>query len=213
MSTATAEVPETRMSVQEYRLTEAASAVKREYLAGFVYEMAGASEAHNTIATNLTGLLYNQLRGRSCQTFGSDMQVRLQQPGGEYFYYPDAMIACDPTDVGHGWRERPAALFEIVSDSTRCTDEREKRLAYLGLGSLVAYVRIEQDRPAVSIERRAENGGWEIAEFRGLDAVARLSGSLGMIALPLADLYERVTFPTQPPAARRDAPGHGGSAA
>ncbi len=201
MSTATAEVPDTRMSVHEYRLTEAASPVKREYLAGFVYEMAGASEAHNTIAANLAGLLYNQLRGRSCQAFGSDMQVRLKQPGGEYFYYPDAMIACDPTDVGHGWRERPAALFEIVSASTRHTDKREKRLAYLGLGSLVAFVRIEQDQPAVSIEHRAENGGWEIAEFRGLETVARLPGSLGMVALPLADLYERVTLSTLPPPA------------
>ena len=196
------------MSVQEYRLTEEQSEVKREYLAGYVYAMAGASEPHNRIASNLSGLLHGQLRGRPCESFGSDMQVLLKQPGGEYFYYPDAMIACDPTDVGHGWRERPAALFEIVSESTRRSDEREKRLAYLGLGSLVAYVRIEQDQPAVIVERRASNGGWEIVELHCLAAVAKLSGSLGMITLPLAELYERVTFPAQAPAARRDSPAH-----
>jgi Uma2 family endonuclease len=208
MSTATAEVLDRRMSVQEYRAAEEQSPVKREYLAGYVYAMAGASEAHNFIANNLVGMLHARLRGHQCSSFGSDMQVLLKQPGGEYFYYPDAMIACDPTDAGHGWRERPAALFEIVSESTRHTDEREKRLAYLGLGSLVAYVRIEQDQPAVIVERRTENGGWEIVEFPSLAAVAKLPASLGMIALPLAELYERVTFPTQPAAARRDLPNH-----
>ncbi|MBV9658683.1 MAG: Uma2 family endonuclease [Verrucomicrobia bacterium] len=195
MSTALAEVLDRRMSVHEYRLTEEQSEVKREYLAGYVYAMAGASEAHNLIVMNLYAMLHSRLRGQLCRAFGSDMQVRLQQPGGTYFYYPDAMIACDSTDVGHGWRERPAALFEIVSESTRRTDEREKRMAYLSLGSLVAYVRIEQDRPAVFVEARTNDGGWEITEFYGLEAVAKLTGNLGMIALPLAELYEHVSFP------------------
>ncbi|MBV9127364.1 MAG: Uma2 family endonuclease, partial [Verrucomicrobia bacterium] len=130
----------------------------------------------------------------------SDMKLRLQQPGGTYFYYPDAMISCDPTDAGNGWRERPAALFEIVSDSTRRTDEREKRMAYLGLSSLLAYVRIEQDRPVVIVERRANNGAWESVEFSGLSTIVKLPGTLGMIALPLAELYERV-LQALPPAA------------
>lgn len=182
------------LTVEAYLASEEASEVKREYLAGVVYGMAGASEAHNTIESNLNALLHRQLRGQRCQSFGSNMQVRLQQPGGTYFYYPDAMIACDPTDAGHGWRERPTALFEILSESTRATDEREKRLAYLNLASLEAYVRIEQERAEVTIERRAPDGGWRAERFLGLGATLRLPGTLGMIELPLSDLYERVSF-------------------
>ena len=121
------------------------------------------------------------------------MKVLLHpQPSGRaYYYYPDAMIACDPTDTGHGWRERPAVLFEIASESTRQIDEREKRSAYLQLSSLEAYVRIEQDRPEVVLEHRTLEG-WRLERLVGLAATVRLP-SIG-IELPFAELYEGMVF-------------------
>ncbi len=180
------------ISEEEYLAAEVLAEVKHEYLGGAVYAMAGASEAHNIIAMNLYGVLHRQLRGKPCQPFGSDMKVRLRPLDATYFYYPDAMIACDPTDVGHGWRERPAALFEIISEETRRVDEREKRVPYLQLPSLTAYVRIEQDRAEVLVDRRTADG-WQTERLCGAEAVVRLP-ELG-VELPLADLYERVTFP------------------
>ena len=176
----------------EYLETEILSEFKREYLGGAVYAMAGASEPHNIIAANLNGMLYTRLRGKRCQPFGSDMKARLL-PLDEvpYYYYPDAMIACDPTDSGHGWRERPAVLFEIISEDTRRIDEREKRVAYHTLASLEAYVRIEQDRPEAVVERRTPDG-WKSERLIGLEAAVRLPGL--EIELPLAELYERVKF-------------------
>ncbi len=179
------------ISEGEYLETEIRSEFKREYLGGVVYAMAGASEPHNIISANLIGMLYGRLRGKSCQPFGSDMKVRVLPHGSTYYYYPDAMIACDPTDSGHGWRERPSALFEIISEDTRRIDEREKWIAYRQLASLHAYVRIEQDRPEVIVEIRTPDG-WQSERLRGLDAVARLPGL--EIELPLAELYERVKF-------------------
>lgn len=185
------------LSVQDYLASEPFSEVKREYLAGLVYDMAGASEAHSIIAMNLYALLHSRLRGRLCQPFASDMQVRLRRPAGFYFYYPDAMIACDPTDSpGCRWRERPAALLEILSDSTRGTDEREKRLAYLELPSLLAYVRIEQDRPEIVMDGRdSATEDWRMESCRGLAAGLKLPAPLGGLELPLAELYERIVFP------------------
>jgi Uma2 family endonuclease len=179
------------VSEQEYLETEERSEVKREYLGGAVYAMAGASEAHNIVAANLLGMLYAQLRGRPCQPFGSDMKVRLFPLDSTYYYYPDAMIACDPTDSGHGWRERPSALFEIISEETRRIDEREKRLAYLQLATLQAYVRIEQVRAEAVIMQRAPET-WTTERLIGLDAVVRLPTL--RIELPLAEVYERVQF-------------------
>jgi Uma2 family endonuclease len=69
-------------------------------------------------------------------------------------------------------------------------DEREKRLAYLQLTSLHAYVLVEQSRPEVVIIRRDA----EDELLRGLDATLRLPSL--ELEIPLAELYERVTFPT-----------------
>lgn len=180
-----------KVTVEEYLDAEILADVKHEYLGGTIYTMAGATEAHNIIAMNLYVALGTRLRGSPCQPFGSDMKLRLHpKHSATYFYYPDAMVACDPTDTGHGWRERPAALFEILSEETRRVDEREKRLAYLQLTSLHAYVLIEQSRPEAVIVRRDSD---EVT-LRGLDAVLHLE-ELGL-EIPLAELYQRITFPS-----------------
>lgn len=179
------------VTAEEYLEGELRADTKHEYLGGVVYPMAGASEEHNVIAANLMGLLHAQLRGNACQPFGSDMKVRLQTLGDTYFYYPDAMIACDPSDSGHGWRERPAVLFEIISEETRRLDEREKRFAYLQIPSLQAYVRIEQASPDAVAERRVA-GTWKSERLAGLDAVLELPES--GVRLALAEVYERLRF-------------------
>ena len=187
------------VTVEEYLAGEESSEVRHEYLGGVVYAMSGATEPHIIIGFSIYGMLYNHLRGKRCQAFGSDMKVLFHsQPSGRaYYYYPDAMIACDPTDSGHGWRERPVALFEITSESTRQIDEREKRAAYLQLSSLEAYVRIEQNRPEAVVEHRTLEG-WKIERTVGLEGMIRLP-SIG-IELPLAEIYERVEFPLPPSA-------------
>ena len=184
------------LTVEKYLADEELSEIRHEYLGGVVYAMSGASEPHTVIEVNLIGMLYNRLRGKRCRPSGSNMKVLLRpQPSGRaYYYYPDALIACDPTDTGHGWRERPAVIFEITSESTRQIDEREKRSAYLQLSSLEAYVRIEQNRPEAIVERRTLEG-WRLERLAGLDTVVRLPSI--EIELPLADLYEEVGFPTE----------------
>ena len=103
------------------------------------------------------------------------------------------MVSCDPTDSAEqGWCERPAALFEITSESTRQIDEREKRTAYLQLPSLEAYVRIEQERAEVVVERRTLEG-WMMERVIGLEGVVQLPTI--DIELPLAELYDRISFP------------------
>ncbi len=182
------------VTVEEYLASEELSEIKHEYLGGVVYAMPGASEPHAIIRFNLSGMLHARLRGKRCRGFASDMKVLLhpQPTGRAYYHYPDAMIVCDPTDAGHDWRERPTALFEIASKSTRRIDEREKRFAYLQLASLDAYVRIEQNHPEVILEHRTLEG-WRLERLVGLEATIQPT-SIG-IELPLADLYEGVPFP------------------
>ncbi len=183
------------MTEEDYLATEPYSEIKREFLGGAVYAMAGADESHNRISVNLITMLNVRLRGKRCEPFGSDMQVKIAPrilTEESSYYYPDAMVACDPTDSGNRWRERPSALFEIASKSTRRVDEREKFQVYTGIAALQFYVRIAQDRPEVSFHLRTPEG-WKLEQVEGLDGIVRLPSL--EIELPLAELYERVEFP------------------
>ena len=176
---------------EDYLSREELSVVRNEYLAGTVHAMEDASEAHCYVEANLSGLLFIQLRGKRCQALGSNMKLKLNLRGDSYYYYPDAMVACDATDSGHGWRERPTVIFEILSETTRHIDEREKRMAYHQIDQLRSYVRIEQSKPEIIIERRIV-GGWEVEVISGLDGILRLPEIA--VEIPLAELYERMTF-------------------
>ena len=177
------------LTVEEFLAAEPGYEVKHESLGGMVYRMAEARTPHIVISTNLCGALGTRLRGRQCQAFGSDMKARLSVSGTPYFYYPDAMIFCGTTGLGPSWCERPSVIFEILSDSTRRIDEREKWLAYLHIPGLAAYVLIEQNTQRVLIEHRGE-AGWNREVVEGPDAVVRLAAV--DVEFPLAELYERV---------------------
>jgi Uma2 family endonuclease len=178
------------MTVEEYLAAEERSEVKHEYLAGVPYAMAGASLEHNTITSNLGGACVSRLRGKRCRHFGSDMKLSLRRSTSSYFYYPDAMIVCGLAVLGPSWCEQPSVIFEVLSESTRLIDEREKRMAYLDIASLDAYVRIEQDERLVVVERRTATG-WTREILTEPSAV--LSLPTVEVEFPIAELYERLS--------------------
>ena len=63
-------------TIAEYLTLERESEERHEYLDGQIFLMAGESIEHGIICVNFAGQLYNQLRGRPCQTFTKDMKVR-----------------------------------------------------------------------------------------------------------------------------------------
>lgn len=64
------------ITVEEYLELELTAQVRHEYVAGQIYAMVGASEAHNIIAGNIFAILRPHLRGSSCKAFISDMNTR-----------------------------------------------------------------------------------------------------------------------------------------
>ena len=103
------------ISVEEYLSGEQLSDVKHEYIAGQVYAMAGASNVHNIIALNLAAALHNHLDGSPCVPYVSDMKVKVKAAHEELFYYPDVIVAWDPSDHARQWRERPVLIVEVSS--------------------------------------------------------------------------------------------------
>jgi Uma2 family endonuclease len=179
------------ISVEDYLDRELRSPVKHEYLAGVVYSMAGARNAHNVIAGNIFAATHVRLRGRPCRPFNSDTKIRLRLPTHVRFYYPDVSIVCRPNPQDDSFQDEPAVLFEVMSRATRRIDEGEKKDAYLTIPSLNVYVLVEQESPALVVFRRTETG-FVREVYTGTDAVLPLA-EIG-IELPLAEVYETVEF-------------------
>jgi len=173
--------------VEEYLEGERLSEIRHEYVAGKVYAMAGASDDHNRIAINIVSQLVERLRGKRCEPFGADMKLKM--PDSEAFYYPDALIACDPSDSATYFRERPTVVFEVSSPDTERTDHREKRFAYSLIASLKVYVIVAQDKCELTILRRGKRGQWVGEVLNGRDSVLKLPEV--KVEIPLARIYER----------------------
>ena len=150
----------TQLSEQDYLKGEETSQIRHEYVAGEVFAMAGGSKAHNLISLNVAMLLRNGLHGNGCQTFMSDMRVRIASQSS--YYYPDVVVTCAPSDLARDAPkdhiESPSLIVEVLSPRTEAIDRREKMLAYRHIDSLREYVLIDQERRWIEVYRRAGSG-------------------------------------------------------
>ncbi len=175
------------LTPEEYLAGELLCEERHEFIAGEVHAMAGASAAHNTISLNLTSALHGHLRGKPCQAFGSDMKVKLNFGADTVFYYPDAMVVCDPEDDADYFRQRPVLIIEVLSPQTARVDQREKLLAYRTLPSLEVYLLVDQFQCRATLYRRST--GW-LAEYLTQPSDQVTVPALGW-TIPLRDIYER----------------------
>lgn len=152
-------------SPEEYLTLEAQSSTKHEYIRGHVFAMAGASDAHVTIAVNLVTLLRNHVRGTGCRVYSSDMKARIET--ANIFYYPDVMVTCDERDRAlQNYKKYPALIVEVLSRRTEAFDRGDKFADYQELETLQEYVLINQKRQRVECFRRNAEGLWVLYTYR-----------------------------------------------
>ena len=75
-----------------YLERERRAETKSEYRDGEIVAMAGATEAHVLINTNVTIALGSTLRGGSCRLFANDLKVGVHETNR--YYYPDLVVVC-----------------------------------------------------------------------------------------------------------------------
>ncbi len=178
------------VSPGEYLAFEEGSETKHEYVNGAIYAMAGAQNRHNRVSGNLYAELHVKLRGQRCQPCNSDTRVRVRRNADEDYYYPDAMVVCDPNEDDDVFQDRPVVIFEVISRSTARFDRVEKLHAYQSIPSLRVYAIVEGERMAITCYFRAdENTPWSVKFLKDKEQTLALP-SIGC-ELPLAEIYAR----------------------
>ena len=179
------------ISVDDYLTGEQPSEVRHEYVAGVVDTMVDATNAHSIIAANVQGTLRDQLKNSPCREFNSDTKVRIRSNQGIRFYYPDVQVVCQQNPQSDVFQASPVLIAEVRSDSTRQTDEGEKKNAYLSIPSLQMYVMIDQSAKQAVVYKWIDTG-FECQFLAGEDCEI-VTDALAL-SLPIAEIYRDIKF-------------------
>jgi Uma2 family endonuclease len=184
--------PQPHLSFDDWLAIERTTIGQRsEYVAGEVFAMAGGTEEHNLIVANVVRELGNQLKGRPCRVYPSDMKVQIAS--AEVGAYPDVMVICGERAFYDGRRDvvtNPILIVEVLSDSTEAYDRGDKFRHYRRLESLRAYLLLSQDQMQAELFLRQPDGTWSLSSYE--DAADAIALSPIEAELSLAEVYDKV---------------------
>ncbi len=183
---------EKKYTPEEYLALEEKAEYRSEYVDGYIFKMAGGTEAHIQISFNATRLFADKLRGK-CRAYQSDMKVWVEEAGT--YFYPDVTVVCGERKFHKGRRdivENPILLVEVLSKSTEEYDKNEKYLTYKNIETFEEYVLISQNKPIVLQYIRQEDGDWKIKATIGLGSKVYFESV--DVELSLEEIYDLVEF-------------------
>ena len=182
----------TLLTPEEYLEIERRAERKSEYYQGVMYAMAGASQQHVLIVTNLISQLGNELADRPCQVYSADLRLRVSPTG--LYTYPDVVVVRGEARFADDQQDtllNPTIVIEVLSESTQDYDRGRKFEHYRTLPSLRDYLTIAQDRPHIEHWSRLERGG-SLMEYTELNQTVELPSIDA--GLPLSRIYAKVEF-------------------
>ena len=180
-----------KFTIEEYLQMELASEEKHEYYRGEIFAMSGPKVAHNIIAVNLTVLLGQKLKGKSCKPFNSDQRIYI--PENSLFTYPDISIICGEiiTLNNDDWNIlNPVVIIEVLSPATKDYDRGGKFKLYRDIATLKEYILVDAETISVEVFRINDSGHWELEEYRKMENTLLVKTI--QVFLPLIEIYEGV---------------------
>ena len=178
-----------KFTVEEYLEYENASEEKHEYYRGEIFAMSGSKVTHNSIAMNLSVLLGQKLKGKSCKPFNSGQRIYI--PENSLFTYPDISIVCGEiiTKDSDDWNIlNPSVIFEILSPSTKSYDKGEKFTLYRDIPTLKEYILVDSEKIHVEAFRINDSNHWELEEYKKIEEILQVKTV--QLSIPLAEVYE-----------------------
>jgi Uma2 family endonuclease len=159
--------PVPQLSFEDWLAAERAATDQRsEFVAGDVFAMTGATEAHNLIVANVVRELGNALKGRPCRVYPSDLKVRIEAEN--IGTYPDAMVICGDRAFYDDRRDvvtNPTLIVEVLSESSEAYHRGNKFRHYRALPSLQAYLLLSQQRMQAELFVRQPDESWNLSAF------------------------------------------------
>jgi Uma2 family endonuclease len=192
--------PQPRLTAEQYLAAERSAEFKHEYYDGQMYARPGGSFQHCLIVGNMIAELHAMLKKRPCDVGSSDLRLHVSPDG--LYTYADVLVICGDPRFADDRRDtllNPALIIEVLSSSTEAYDRGFKSAQYRTVESLEEYALVSQAEPRVEVFRRQHGGHWLLSEAVGLEAVCHFE-SLDC-AVPLAEIYAKVTFSPDGPLA------------
>jgi Uma2 family endonuclease len=178
-------------SEKEYLELEREAEYKSEYYQGEIFAMAGASPNHNRILENLSGECYIALKGKSCQSFSSDMRLHIPQNG--LYTYPDLLVVCGKLEFAAKDKDtllNPSTIIEVLSKTTSAYDRGDKFRLYRSIPTLTEYILVDSLSVSVEVFRKDDKGIWYLAMETN-----NIEDQIGLpnlnLQLNLSDIYAR----------------------
>ena len=175
----------------EYFEFEQSALGRWEYVGGDIRAMAGGSDDHGAIASNVLGTLHAALLPKGCRVYGSDIKIHC---GDGTNTFPDVTVVCGPRQYHRGRTDtiiNPVLIVEVLSPSTEGYDRSEKFDHYQTISSLMDYLLVAQDQTRVMRYTR-QGDSWEF------QSVTDASGSIILpsvdVTLALSDVYALIDF-------------------
>jgi Uma2 family endonuclease len=185
--------PSTYISPEEYLSLERKAEGRSEYLNGEIFAMVGASRAHNLIVTNITREVSQQLKGKPCELYSTDMRVRVPATG--LYTYPDVVVVCgEPVfeDEHVDTLLNPTLIMEVLSGSTESYDRGKKFSHYQTVSSLVEYLLVAQDEYRIEQFVKQPDGHWLYTDARSPEGSLELASI--QCVLTLKEVYDKVAL-------------------
>jgi len=165
-----------------------------EYVNGDIRAMAGGTDDHNMISSNIVGTLRTALIPRRCRVYGSDMKVHT---GDGVNTFPDISVVCGPRRYHRGRTDiitNPLLVVEVLSDSTEGYDLGDKFRHYQTIPTLGDYLLVAPDEACV-LHYSLNGDHWDFRTITGLESSIYLPSV--ETTLPLADIYTLIEFGTE----------------
>jgi Uma2 family endonuclease len=182
----------TKISVEEYLAQEAKAEYKSEYHGGEVVAMAGTSEKHNTIVTNLIVELGNCVKYKDCKVYANDLLLKLEKCNR--YVYPDVLLVCGEVQLeqhkGIDALLNPLVVIEVLSESTQGYDSNEKMQCYLELTSLQQYILIDSKKIYTQDYHKTNSGDWLLKITKNEQDKIKIQDC----EISLKDIYRKVSF-------------------
>ena len=154
--------------------------------------MTGGNAGHGRVIRGLHRALNARLFGGPCEPLGPDAGV---ETVNKAVRYPDALVSCSKFENEVHVVPGVVVIFEVLNPTSGRMDRIIKVREYAAVASIRRYVMLESSSVGLTVmERSHPEQVWQ-ATVLTQDDILRMP-ELG-IEIPIAEIYEDITFPDQ----------------